>query len=58
MFLTVDRVTIDINHMSIVSCFLLGKVITFTYPEEDFVVQRFSNELGVPIVARKMKSKT
>jgi len=34
-----------------------GKVISFTYPEEDFVVQRFSNELGVPITAKIIKSK-
>eukprot|EP01032_Pedospumella_encystans_P017714 gene17714-20181_t len=35
-----------------------GKVISFTHPEEDFVVQRFSNELGVPIIARKLKIKS
>lgn len=32
-----------------------GKVITFTAPEEDFVVRRFSNDIGVPIVERKLK---
>lgn len=34
-----------------------GKVITITKKEEDFVVQRFSNELGVGIVKRQLKVK-
>jgi ATP-dependent RNA helicase DeaD len=33
-----------------------GKAITFTSPEENFVVHRFSNELGVPIHKRAIKS--
>ena len=33
-----------------------GKAITFTAPEEAFVVQRFSNEVGVPIHRRAIKS--
>ncbi len=34
-----------------------GKVVTFTAPEEDFVVRRFSNDIGVPIVQRVLKAK-
>lgn len=34
-----------------------GKVITLTKKEEDFVVQRFSNELGVRIEKRQLKLK-
>ena len=33
-----------------------GKAITFTSSEENFVVQRFSNELGVPIYKRAIKT--
>jgi superfamily II DNA/RNA helicase len=33
-----------------------GKAITFVSTEENFVVQRFSNELGVPIHKRAIKS--
>ena len=33
-----------------------GKAITFTSIEENFVVQRFSNELGVPIYKRSIKT--
>ena len=33
-----------------------GKAITFTSSEESFVVQRFSNELGVPIYKRAIKT--
>lgn len=34
-----------------------GKVVTFTSEEEQFVVERFSNELGVPIRQRLLRPK-
>ena len=34
-----------------------GTVVTFTSEEERFVVERFSNELGVPIKQRQLKVK-
>jgi hypothetical protein len=34
-----------------------GKVVTFTSEEEQFVVERFSNELGVPIRQRLLRAK-
>jgi superfamily II DNA/RNA helicase len=33
-----------------------GKVITFTTPEEAFVIKRFSNDIGVPIHERMLRS--
>ena len=33
-----------------------GKAITFIATEEKFVVQRFSNEVGVPIHRRPIKN--
>jgi len=34
-----------------------GKVVTFISEEEQFVVERFSNELGVPIRQRLLRTK-
>ena len=34
-----------------------GKVITLISNEEEFVLQRFANELGVPITKRNLKAK-
>jgi superfamily II DNA/RNA helicase len=33
-----------------------GKVVTFTTPEEAFVTKRFSNDIGVSIHERKLRS--
>ena len=33
----------------------IGKVVTFTSEEEDFVIERFSNELGIVIKSRQLK---
>jgi len=35
-----------------------GMVVTLTHKEEQFVVDRYSNEIGVPISLRKLKMKT
>jgi len=35
-----------------------GTVVTLTHAEEQFVLDRFSNELGVPISLRRLKLKT
>lgn len=35
----------------------VGKVVVFTKKSQDFVVERFSNEIGIDIVKRQLKSK-
>lgn len=32
-----------------------GKVVTVTRSEQDFVIQRFQNELGIQIIRRNLK---
>ena len=34
-----------------------GKAITIISPGSQFVIERYSNEIGVPIVKRKLKAK-
>ena len=35
----------------------IGQVITITNPEQDFVIQRYCNELGVEMIKRVVKIK-